>query len=108
MYNDPCIYFYFLNKYEKTLLLYYKKNWFVMVNAPANFGQNWNVQKEEAKANIIAKLNRMLQTDIEPLIEVEQTLDPVSIEKKTGAFKGAIYGASSNSKINAFLRHPNF
>jgi phytoene desaturase len=108
MYNDPTIYINITSKCELGLAPAGRENWFVMVNVPANFGQNWNVYKQEARANIIAKLNRMLQTDIEPLIEVEQTLDPVSIEEETGAFKGAIYGASSNSKLTAFLRNPNF
>jgi len=79
-----------------------------MVNAPANFGQNWNAYNQQCKENIIAKLNRMLHTDIEPLIEAEEILDPVYIETKTGSFKGAIYGSSSNSRMAAFLRHPNY
>lgn len=108
MYNDPTVYINITSKCEAGLAPPGKENWFVMVNVPADSGQNWNAYKQEAKANILAKLNRILQTDIEPLIEVEKTLEPVSIEAKTSAFKGAIYGASSNSKMAAFLRHPNF
>jgi len=108
IFNDPTIYINITSKCEPALVPAGKENWFVMVNVPASFGQNWDVYKQEARANIITKLNRMLQTDVESLIEVEQTLDPVSIEAKTGAFKGAIYGASSNSKMAAFLRHANF
>jgi len=108
MYNNPTIYINITSKCEPALAPAGKENWFVMVNAPSNFGQNWDAYKQEARANIIAKLNRMLQTDIEPLIEVEETLDPISIETKTGAFRGAIYGISSNSRMSAFLRPPNF
>jgi len=108
MYNDPTVYINITSKCEPGLAPPGKENWFVMINVPADSGQNWNAYKQEAKANILAKLNRILQTDIEPLIEIEETLEPVSIEAKTGAFKGAIYGASSNSKMAAFLRHPNF
>ena len=50
----------------------------------------------------------MLNTDIEALIEVEEILDPVQIEHKTASYAGALYGTSSNTKMAAFLRHPNF
>ena len=33
---------------------------------------------------------------------------PQTIERKTQSYKGALYGTSSNSKLSAFLRHPNF
>ena len=36
------------------------------------------------------------------------TITPSEIEKKTKSYLGALYGTSSNSKISAFLRHPNF
>ncbi|WP_317128166.1 hypothetical protein [Maribacter caenipelagi] len=35
-------------------------------------------------------------------------MDPVSIEKNTSSYRGALYGAASNNKFAAFLRHPNF
>lgn len=85
-----------------------RENWFVMINVPANCGQDWNTIKETARNNVIEKLNRLLQIDIEPLIENEETLDPVSIEKKTASYMGSLYGTSSNSRLAAFLRHPNF
>ena len=39
---------------------------------------------------------------------MEEILDPVKIESKTSSHQGALYGASSNNKLAAFLRHPNF
>lgn len=108
IYNDPTVYINITSKCEEDKAPAGKENWFVMVNTPANYGQNWNELKQQCRTNVIAKLNRMLQTDIEPFIEVEETLDPVSLETKTGAFMGAIYGTSSNTRKNAFLRHPNF
>ena len=85
-----------------------KENWFVMVNAPANVGQDWSNLKMMYRKAVIDKLNRLLQTDIESLIETEDVLDPVLIETKTGSYQGSLYGTSSNSKMAAFLRHPNF
>ncbi|MGZ3813285.1 MAG: phytoene desaturase family protein, partial [Mucilaginibacter sp.] len=61
----------------------------------------------QAKANILAKLSRILKTDIAGLIECETILDPRSIESKTSSYQGSIYGTSSNSRFAAFFRHPN-
>jgi phytoene dehydrogenase-like protein len=42
------------------------------------------------------------------MIEVEEVLQPITIESITGSHLGALYGTSSNNKMAAFLRHPNF
>jgi phytoene desaturase len=84
------------------------ENWFVMVNAPSASGQDWVSIKKQVRKSIIAKTNKILGTDIEKYIVEENSLDPLEIEKKTGSVGGALYGASSNSKFAAFLRHPNF
>ena len=85
-----------------------KENWFVMINVPSDM----QISREEVlnfyKKNILAKLNRILQTDIELLIETESVLHPKMIEEQTGSYLGALYGTSSNSIKAAFLRHPNF
>jgi hypothetical protein len=42
MYADPTVYINITSKYEPGLQAPHgKENWFVMVNAPANIGQNW-------------------------------------------------------------------
>ncbi|EMR01601.1 Dehydrosqualene desaturase [Cesiribacter andamanensis AMV16] len=78
-----------------------------MINVPHNSGQDWDTLLAEARKNILSKLSRLLQTDIEPLIEQEGILDPRSIESKTSSAFGALYGNSSNSRYAAFLRHAN-
>jgi len=35
-------------------------------------------------------------------------MTPPIIAEKTHSFKGALYGAASNNRMAAFLRHPNF
>lgn len=50
----------------------------------------------------------MLETPIAPLIEVEDILDPRTIESRTSSSFGALYGNSSNNMFAAFLRHANF
>ncbi|NEN22321.1 phytoene desaturase [Cryomorpha ignava] len=84
------------------------ENWFVMVNAPANFGQDWKSLIAKARLSIITKINTVLKIKIEDLIDSEQVLDPIGIETKTGSHRGSLYGTSSNSKFSAFLRHANF
>lgn len=85
-----------------------RENWFVMVNAPENNGQDWVALKEKARALIIKKLDRILNIDLEDLIECELVLDPLTIEQNTQSYKGSLYGTSSNSRNAAFLRQPNF
>lgn len=84
------------------------ENWFVMVNTPADYGQDWEALVASLRARILAKLSRQLNTDLEPLIACEEILTPPLIEQKTQSYKGALYGSSSNKATAAFLRHPNF
>jgi len=63
---------------------------------------------KEARTNIIKKISRILNRNIEKDIICEQILDPRTIESKTGSYQGALYGNSSNNQFSAFLRHSNF
>jgi phytoene desaturase len=108
MTDDPTIYINITAKMEKNQAPEGCENWFVMINAPANVGQDWEKIKLEIRSAVINKINRILNTDIEKHIETEDIMDPVSIEQKTGTFKGSLYGTSSNSKFAAFFRPANF
>ncbi len=109
MHADPTVYVNITSKCEPGLQAPKgKENWFVMVNCPANSGQDWAVYRKAVRAAVITKLNRILGLDLESFIEVEEVLDPVQIESKTSSYMGSLYGTSSNSKMAAFLRHPNF
>ena len=108
LYADPTVYVNITSSIERSHAPAGRSNWFVMINAPANVGQDWETVKQEAKNNIIQKLSAQLQEDIEALIETEEILDPIGIEEKTLSYQGSLYGTSSNSKLAAFLRHPNF
>jgi len=83
------------------------ENWFVMVNAPSNSGQDWDAVIARVRRDVLEKLERHLGESVEAHIEVEQILDPRGIEQRTSSYRGALYGSSSNSKWSAFLRHPN-
>ncbi len=108
LHDDPTVYINITSKEEPSDAPEGCENWFVMINAPGNFGQDWEVLKKKARKNILNKLERMLKVDLEALIETEHVLDPVGIERDTFSHRGALYGASSNSRFAAFLRHPNF
>ena len=105
---DPTIYVNISAKYQTEDAPKGAENWFVMINVPANTGQNWDKLITEARKNIIDKLSRILNRDIAPLIVTEEILDPRSIEQKTASYQGSLYGTSSNNQFAAFLRHANF
>jgi phytoene desaturase len=109
LHDDPTVYINITSKCEPGVQAPEgMENWFVMINVPANVGQNWEQYREESRTRIIEKLSRLLKTDIEPLIHTERVADPVSIESLTDSYQGSLYGTSSNSQFAAFLRHANF
>ncbi|MEM6831425.1 MAG: 1-hydroxycarotenoid 3,4-desaturase CrtD [Bacteroidota bacterium] len=108
LFDDPTVYLNITSKEEPSQAPDGCENWFVMINAPGNDGQDWESLKAQSKINILKKLSMNLGEAIEPLIETETVLDPVRIETETLSHQGSLYGTSSNSKLAAFLRHPNF
>lgn len=83
------------------------ENWFVLVNAPHDAGQDWEAEAGRVRRAVVERLGRELQCDLESLIEVEARLLPPDIEARTDSWGGSLYGISSNSRLAAFLRHPN-
>jgi len=106
--HDPTIYINITSKMESGQAPEGKENWFVMVNVASDVRMSEAAVINTYRKNIIAKLNRILQADIDPLIETETVLHPAKIEEETASYAGAIYGTSSNSRKAAFVRHPNF
>ncbi|NQW26440.1 MAG: phytoene desaturase [Flammeovirgaceae bacterium] len=106
--SDPTIYINISSKEEGSDAPQGCENWFVMINAPGNYGQDWETLKKEVRQRIVKKINRILKVNIEEYIEAEEILEPMTIESRTYSHKGSLYGASSNSQFAAFLRHPNF
>ncbi|MEB8347359.1 phytoene desaturase family protein [Flavobacteriaceae bacterium KMM 6898] len=108
IFNDPTIYINITSKEQPEDAPKGHENWFVMINVPGNYGQDWEQLKAEARGRIISKINSILGVDLERLITAEHIMDPIGIERDTSSYRGALYGAASNSKFAAFLRHPNF
>ena len=106
--KDPTVYVHISAKNEPADAPEGCENWFVMVNVPADNGQDWGAQRHRVRAAIINRLNKALNISVEHLIEEEDYLDPRRIQARTSSYQGALYGAASNNKFAAFLRHPNF
>lgn len=108
VYHDPTVYIHISSKMEPADAPDGMENWFVMINVPGNQGQDWDGIIAQARSRIIEKLSRMLKVDVAALIVTEDRLEPRTIESRTSSYTGALYGASSNSRMSAFLRHANF
>ncbi|MCD7930570.1 MAG: phytoene desaturase [Tannerellaceae bacterium] len=105
--EEPTVYLFISSRVVKEDAPEGCENWFVMVNAPADAGQDWDALRKKTRKKIIRILNERLRIDIESWIAVEEVADPLTIEENTGSEKGALYGVASNSMFSAFLRHPN-
>lgn len=108
IYHDPTIYVNITSKMNPSDAPEGCENWFVMVNAPYLDGQPWDKLIAATRKNIVTKLSKALDTDLENLIEVEQITSPDTILSQTRSYRGSIYGSSSNNRLAAFWRHPNF
>jgi phytoene desaturase len=105
---DPTVYIFISSKIEKADAPEDSENWFVMINTPANYGQNWDDLISIARQRIIQKINKQFNTQIEQYMVSEKVASPVTIEQQTGSYKGALYGNASNGILSAFKRHANF
>ncbi|MBO0950985.1 1-hydroxycarotenoid 3,4-desaturase CrtD [Fibrella forsythiae] len=108
LYDDPTIYLNITSKHKPDDAPAGRENWFILLNAPNNTGQDWDGIIAEARQNVIRKLSHVLGVEVASLIETESVLDPRSIEARTSSSQGALYGNSSNNRFAAFLRHANF
>ncbi len=84
------------------------ESWFVMINVPGDHGQDWAAITDRLRQYIIDRLSAELNCSLKELIEVEELLDPPTIQKRTSSFRGSLYGSGSNDIWSALLRHPNF
>ncbi len=108
LHPDPTIYVNISSKDVPTDAPPGCENWFVMINAPHDTGQDWEALVASLRGWVLAKLQRILGVDVGAHVVAEQIMTPPIIQAKTQSFKGALYGASSNDPMAAFLRHPNF
>ena len=108
LYDDPTIYVNITAKDVPSDAPKDCENWFVMINTPADYEQDWETDIVSLRTKVLDKLEKRLNTSIRSHIVTEEVLTPPMIETKTQSHLGALYGASSNNKMAAFWRHPNF
>jgi len=83
------------------------ENWFVLVNAPA-LGPTFDWQQDAPRyRNRVLELLASYGYDLQNRIRFERSLTPNFIARQTGAWRGALYGISSNQALNAFRRPHN-
>ena len=82
-------------------------NLFVMTNPPAlNNKFDWQHEAAGYRERVLGKLERMGLKDLRERILVEQMWTPLDLQSRYGAYRGAIYGLSSNGWRQGFLRPP--
>lgn len=105
--DDPTIYVSITSKANPEHAPADHENWFVLVNAPPlGDAYDWAANAEAYRGLVLDKLAEY-GYDVRDRIVTERMLTPNDLERMTGARRGALYGASSNSKWTAFRRPHN-
>jgi len=105
--DDPTVYIYISSKLNEQDAPGGNENWFVMVNAPYDSGQDWVTEIENTRKAVLDKIEKVLGINLREKIKIERMLTPPMIEEITGSAGGSLYGISSNDKTAAFMRHQN-
>jgi phytoene desaturase len=82
-------------------------NLFVLVNAPVVNGRfDWEREVDGYRDLVVRRLERAGLADLGRHIRFERRITPLDFAERLRAWRGAIYGPSSNSRWAAFLRPP--
>jgi phytoene desaturase len=105
--HDPTVYIYISSRFNPHDAPEGTENWFVMINAPYDDGQDWEEETQMSRKRIVDKIDALLHTHMEKRIITEGKCTPRDIEEQTMSRCGSIYGISSNSRTAAFMRQRN-
>lgn len=83
------------------------ENWFVMANVPGESGYWAFPERVEAYAEQVLGTLARRGFEVRPRLRCMLCLTPLDIERATGAWRGALYGGSSNGRLAAFRRAHN-
>ncbi len=107
--DEPTIYLAATSKSDPSQAPPGCENIFLLVNAPyiteQTDGDWWERHQQAYRDRILARLQGF-GFDLTQDIEYEQIITPHDLAERYGAWRGAIYGLSSNSRWAAFLRPP--
>jgi phytoene desaturase len=105
--QDPTIYVSISSKSDPQDAPAGSENWFVQVNVPAlNQHWDWSLRAEDY-ADLILRNLAARGFDIQRNFIIRELITPQDIADRTGAWRGALYGASSNNRWAAFRRIHN-
>jgi phytoene desaturase len=105
--EDPTVYVAVTSKRDPSHAPPGCENWFVLVNAPALGPEfDWKTQAAAYRERVFATLGHF-GLDVRDKVRSEMMLTPHDIQRLTGAWRGALYGISSNEALNAFRRPHN-
>lgn len=108
--DDPCIYVAATTRSDPSQAPHGCENLFVLCSAPplGDGKINWTIEGPRYEAQVIETLERRFGlTDLSKRIVVRRRMTPVDLARDYNAYRGSIYGISSNGLKAAFLRPPN-
>ena len=105
--DDPTIYLAITSKSDPQDAPPGCENWFILVNAPAlDERYDWEANKVAYGERVLAKLADHGLV-VNGRIRHQTILTPHDLAAQTGAWRGALYGASANSRWTTFRRPHN-
>lgn len=82
-----------------------QENWRLQVSAPALSERFiWSAQQAAYRDRILTTLNRRFGLDLAGKLRIKQHLTPADFQRISGAWRGALYGASPNNSAAAFAQ----
>jgi phytoene desaturase len=106
-YHDPTIYVAITSKSDPEHAPPGCENWYVMTNVPPTGpGWDWGERAASYRDRVLARLAD-LGLDVRDAIRAEQMWTPIEIARRTGAWRGALYGHSFNPWLASFQRPHN-
>ena len=105
--QEPTIYVAITSKSDPDHAPQGSENWFVMANTPPA-GPNWDWEEHaQDYRDLVLRRLADLGFDVRDHIRTEHILTPLDIQRRTGAWRGALYGHSFNDPLASFRRPHN-
>ncbi|MBD2847878.1 phytoene desaturase [Paenibacillus sp. IB182496] len=106
--DDPAVYICHSGHSEPGMAPAGGSNLFILVNAPYTSPDwNWAERAPAYRGRILQRLSELGVDGLADGAEVEATYTPEQLRRETSAYRGAIYGISSNSARQTFARPSN-
>lgn len=105
--SDPTVYVAITSRTDPGHAPAGMENWFVLVNAPAvDERYDWGRESADYR-DVVLRTLAEFGIDLSGRIVSELMMTPPDLAQATGAWRGALYGRSANSRWAAFRRPPN-